>query len=697
MDNANNTALSLYEAAEYLGISAATMRNWIKLGKATPLGINPPVFSGEYIEDLHRRLDTSTMLKTRRNKSRVSDGFIPRTYIDSASPNYPLIIDLLNALSKRDISPLHILSFYAKELLQKAGVDNESVERLISQPGLNEDGSQMECDGTGLYEDGCKMGGDAHALSELLLSHPLIFVPGEDTLGMLYISLKLIRQKKSQGAYYTPFFVVDSLLENICELYSPDNKQILDPACGTGNFLLRLPADIPLCNIHGTDIDETAVAIARINLSMKYKAAARSCLDTIFQNVRCENFLMPGKPDPPDEKSGSKKPLFDIILGNPPWGYSFAPNEAVMLGYMFSSSSGSRNPESFALFVEQSLRNMRPNAVMSLLLPETILGADIHAPIRQYILEQAYVVSISYLGEVFDKVQCPSIILTLKKKPSTQEISGIPATVCSKVYTVSDNLPVIKVSFKEPVKGSLITRKSFTASNDRLSITSFHLLSDNAEYRILEKMRFSPHFTLEGKATFCLGIVTGSNKTLLKSEPGQGLEPILKGKDIVRFGIKAPGSYISFAPEKFQQCAPTKLYRHGEKLFYRFIADEPVFALDRQSLLSLNSANIMIPKVPDYSALYILAVLNSSAMSFYYKKSFKGMKVLRSAIESLPIPCCEESVREEISRLADALSFSELSERKKPRDFDHLKELLDKKIASLYGLTDHEYELTIKE
>ena len=60
--------------------------------------------------------------------------------------------------------------------------------------------------------------------------------------------------------------------------------------------------------------------------------------------------------------------------------------------------------------------------------------------------------------------------------------------------------------------------------------------------------------------------------------------------------------------------------------------------------------------MPGYDNAYIMAVLNSSAMSFYYRHICKNMKVLRSVLEKLPIPVCEPSAMKEISELATQLS-----------------------------------------
>jgi type I restriction-modification system DNA methylase subunit len=244
----------------------------------------------------------------------------------------------------------------------------------------------------------------------LLKEYPLTFVEGEDTLGMLYISLRRLQEKKSTGSYYTPFYVVDRIVNEALPDNVPVGAKIIDPSCGTGNFLLRLPDDLPPENVYGSDIDPMAVAIARINLVLKYSIRTSSTLDTIKQNIMLQDSL----------KFFSKE-SFDYIIGNPPWGYVYPKDEQKALKEHFVSYNGTGNPESFSLFIEKSLQMLSDNGVMSFLLPESILDVRMHAAIRSLMLDKAQICSISYLGEVFDKVQCPCIILTLKKKCSKNQ------------------------------------------------------------------------------------------------------------------------------------------------------------------------------------------------------------------------------------------------------------------------------------
>ncbi len=72
-------------------------------------------------------------------------------------------------------------------------------------------------------------------LSEIsgIFSHEYIWEPGEDILGLIYLSCKNMGSRKARGSYYTPTKVVKKLISHL------DIKHIgkvLDPCCGTGNF-----------------------------------------------------------------------------------------------------------------------------------------------------------------------------------------------------------------------------------------------------------------------------------------------------------------------------------------------------------------------------------------------------------------------------------------------------------------------------
>ncbi len=83
-----------------------------------------------------------------------------------------------------------------------------------------------------------------------------------------------------------------------------------------------------------------------------------------------------------------------------------------------------------------------------------------------------------------------------------------------------------------------------------------------------------------------------------------------------------------------------------------------------------------------------MAILNSKIISFYFKKVFKSVKLLRSHIENLPIPVATSEQQNEIINYSDILITK----------YDqNIYEILDEKIAKLYSLEKDEYYKIIKK
>ena len=144
--------------------------------------------------------------------------------------------------------------------------------------------------------------------------------------------------------------------------------------------------------------------------------------------------------------------------------------------------------------------------------------------------------------------------------------------------------------------------------------------------------------TLKGHAQFHMGIVTGDNARLISaSAQSEAHEPLLVGTDIEPYRIRFSGHYLLYDPLVLQQAARRAAYDAPGKLVYRFIGKRLVFARDDESRLTLNNVNIVIPTLPGFRRDYILALLNSQVLQFYYTLNFFTLKVLRGNLERLPL------------------------------------------------------------
>lgn len=633
--------LTVDDVCKTLSISKATAKNWIRLGKIVP-DIGDQLFSTEYVEKFVAELKSgkNTKLKSRRNKKSATGKVLYKDYVHTAS-NQKLVADLLElGIIENERDLLIVLANFAVQLYYQSrnipfGNSNVLLD-FLSQ----EQTSEFHI----LIKD--LIGKDTVApalINKLLpvLSKEILFVKGEDSLGFVYISLQDIGQRKSSGAYYTPEKVVGELIDRLYE-NDPDlgSKTICDPCCGTGNFLLSLGTKgIDYANLYGQDIDSISVFLSRINIALM--APEMSAVDIqsriIVGNTYFETFTQ----------------KFDVIVGNPPWGSDFSEEDALRCRKLFKTAVG-KSIDSYNLFVEKALSMLNHKGVLAFVLPEAILSVAAHDTVRRMMIAACSFKFISYLGNVFSGVQCPSIILGIA--PDDEK-----TVIGCRVSTEND---------------TFVISKPRTFSDGTLSFN----VSDEEDECLNAISNIKNVVYLKGNAKFALGIVTGNNKKYISTEKRDDNEVVLKGSDIQRYGMTSSGNYIRFAPESFQQVAPVEMYRAKEKLLYRFICEVPVFTYDDQQTLSLNSCNIVIPDVAGLEMKYILAILNSSVTVYFISKKFNSVKLLRSHIEQMPIPVVPMDIQTSIIKKVDRIMNSS-------ENISGLYEDLDSDIMQLFGLS----------
>lgn len=647
--------ISLTDLCKELSISTATGRNWVKLGKLTPSSVirQMPFFTPEYVSDLKSSIATgkNTALKSRRNKKYVFGNNMYHSYIANDSPNFSTVQTLLSTIAEQNLALTEetICVIIAECALQLILHKNHHAKNTPCLPDYLQ-GRLSPNPYFFLIDDLISRRlryEDILTLYARLPRTEYIYEENEDLLGLLYISLLNIGNRKACGSYYTPTSIVRKMCQHILKMNPIENGKIFDPCCGTGNFILQLPQHIPYENVYGNDIDPISVKIARINFALKYDVSDASVL---YAHITESDYL-----------SFAPEKKYDYIIGNPPWGFHFSDSQKEILRSKYQSAVGN-SIESYDIFVEQSLSMLKHGGILSFVLPEAILNVKMHMPIREIMLNCSSIQYLELLGNVFDKVQCPCIILQLQY--TGQSFNSIGMTVCdvSRTYVIQQE-------------------RAISAQCMSFSMT-------DEEYHIIEKMDcLQNKETLQNQSKFALGIVTGNNKKYLLTDQKSNAEIILKGSDLYLFKCKPSSNYIVFQPEHFQQTAPTEYYRAPEKLLYRFVCNQLVFAYDDKQTLSLNSCNILIPEINGLHIKYVLAVLNSRMAQFYFMKQFHSIKVLRSHIEQIPIPAIGMQEQGDIIRIVDSiLTSTDQDEITKAYD------TLDQIIAKYYRLNKAEYQ-----
>ena len=423
-----------------------------------------------------------------------------------------------------------------------------------------------------------------------------------DLLGLLYQCFLIEGEKNRKGSYYTPFEVAQNMTKN---LDFSKGQTFFDPCCGSGAFILSLEGASPN-QIFGCDNDPVAVMIAKINLLLKFKTE-------VFepQIILC------------DYLRKYFKLKFDYIISNPPWG-------AVVFD---ERNNPIPTKESFSFFFEKAFHQLADDGTIKFLLPESVLNVKCHRDFRKFLLENTEIKSITKYPGVFSGVQTKYI--DIESKRTRHALSQLDIIIINNYSSSLDNACVI-----HKVKKSCF----YLTKN-----LNFNLLSDD-DLEKVRKIISKGKYTLKD-SIWALGLITGDNKNKVKSRQGRGMEPIYTGKDIEAYTLKRPTKFIKYERSDFQQVAKDEIYRADEKLVYKFISKNLVFAYDDSKSLFLNSANILIPRIPGMSIKTVLAFLNSEMFRFLYKSLFGEIKILKGNLMELPFPEITPEMDEKLTKL----------------------------------------------
>lgn len=639
--------LNVNEAAKKLSVSTATIRNWVKLGRIKSVNgsKNRLFFEEKEVEKLLSDIISgkTNSLTKRRNKKAIKGLNLYADYIADDGKNILIgskLVDKNPTLySKKNIRIL-IANLALSLYLQAKNLPLISLPEFMTQ---NKSGCMYELIKELLSNI---------SFTELDVDWEIpapTFMPYQDFLGFIYISVSSLADRKITGVYYTPNRIVNKLLDSVKTSAQFNNGNVIDLCCGTGNFLLSaLRFGVTIDRLYGKDIDEISVLIAKLNLCIN----GVDDIQTLNKHIKCGDSL---------HLMNRDERKYDLIIGNPPYGYQFSETELNVLKKDYEIAS-EKSVESYDLFMELSLSIINNNGLIAYVLPEAILNVKAHQKIRRFIKNATSIRYVNYIGNAFNGVACPCILIVLKKD-SKSSIIGCEVEYKSKKFTIRKS-------------------RNLTENYWNFSIT-------DEEFDCLVKIdNVKNSFTLKNQADFALGIVTGDNKKYITNVKSENNEIVLKGSDLHKYYFNNnSNNYIRFVPEHFQQVAPVEKYRAQEKLLYRFICAEPTFSYDANQTLSLNSANILIPHVKNVNIKYILAILNSKTISFYCHKKYNSIKLLRSHIENIPFPMPSKVEQDEIISLVD-----ELLNLKNNNILDRVNiyNKIETHVMRLYGLNDSE-------
>ena len=225
-------------------------------------------------------------------------------------------------------------------------------------------------------------------------SHP-------EELGNAYeYLLSIMSSQGDAGQFRTPRHIIDFIVDVV---NPTENDKVLDPACGTGGFLVSSYTHIleqhdgkddpqkkekPLTpdqrrnlmnNFEGYDIDPTMVRIAQVNMYLHQ-----------FKNPKILQYDSLSS----DERWNDK---FDVILANPPF---MSPKGGIKPHSKFSVQSS----RSEVLFVDYIMNHLRPKGRAGIIVPEGIIfqSGSAYKDLRKKLVEDGLFAVVSLPSGVFN-------------------------------------------------------------------------------------------------------------------------------------------------------------------------------------------------------------------------------------------------------------------------------------------------------
>ncbi len=558
-------------------------------------------------------------------------------------------------------------------------------------------------------------------------------------------------KRKSQGIYYTPRYIVDYIVQNtlgeVLKTKTPDeikNLKILDPACGSGSFLITAYSKliehwqkekfnkhhfkegkladlekefkkranfelssqnkqrILLDNIYGVDLDDEAVELAKLNLLSK-TVGRRAKLPNIDHNIAVGNSLID------DSKISDKafdwqksfpevfkKGGFDVIIGNPPYVRvdSLNKNDKEYWKTVFKTPKGKY--DLYYLFVEKSIELLNNGGKLGFIIPNKFSVASSAKKLRELIVHSSTTcefISVSKL-KIFGDASNYPILLILTKGSDLKKVKiksfyseGDFLKNNYEDYHINKNVLSLLPSMVIPIN---INQKQLSLI---IKLLKSKRLSNFL--KISEGLRIPPKFEDNSK----------NKHGIVKQYQFERYSQIKEGVYISEPDLK---EVLSEKSERFKNCLKEKI----------------IIAEDALNINATIDNGFNIPQGGVYfgvitndkvSLKYVLALLNSKLFSFVYKTLFGGMHMgggyLRYRSQFLgELPIIETTKKEQIklAKLVDKITkqskdlqkldpiLDDKEYNKIKKEIDETDKDIDGKVYGLYGLGEREIEVVEK-
>ncbi|MFX1449648.1 MAG: N-6 DNA methylase [Promethearchaeota archaeon] len=560
----------------------------------------------------------------------------------------------------------------------------------------------------------------------------------QDIFGNIYERCISEEKRKSLGQFYTPIEIIDYILEKTGYRASSEieNLKVIDPCCGSGSFLIRAikklierykikyqteifspdQAENVLKsitnNIYGFEINNFSCFLARMNIIFQ--------IIDLYYLVLNNGILYRQDPfhifniDVLNLKFTRIEPLignikFDIVVGNPPYIFirdlPVSERERIQ-SLEFETSKGQW--DLYQLFIEIGIKLLKERGYFGYIVPDSILANSERGIIREYIYKNCNIEIVHHVGKKFETPVVSNVILILQKtsKPDfdteTQLIfSSNETDIINKIqqreikeswdYKFYLHLSKEDDQLIQKLK-RFPTLEEIDKNNPELDIKisrGVELTKKGSIFYCSTCRTYYPLPEKQNSCNKCGTAFTDSSIETIVNEEKINENYKLFVSDLNRYKIQRY-QYIEISKEGINYKNP-EIYVPN-RVIIRQLSEgrlicatiEPEGAYTSQSIYNINT---------NLNPYYLLGIINSKIISYYFAKIFGSYKtlfprILIEYIKKLPLVLAEKNIEEQIAKLVKKildLNKREINEGKKFCIMDFQPQI-DSLIFNLYGL-----------
>jgi hypothetical protein len=380
---------------------------------------------------------------------------------------------------------------------------------------------------------------------------------------------------------------------------------------------------------------------------------------------------------------------FDVVIGNPPYGVDISE-----INKQFGNRTINTKTDSYQIFYVKSYQLAKVTGLISLIIPNSWMSRKTGIDFRNSILEKEILISINFIGSVFDDANIDTCIILIRNTINEKN-TIVNAIQLELPNTILGNLNFNKIEIEQ------------WKSLGKISC-SMNLI----EYKIINKLLFKslklgdvcsiiggykPYQVGYGKSVY--GNYPQTNDDVLNRVYHSDIKisdefyPDIKGSNIHKYYIKQNTQWVKWG-NWLMSPKNKELFTNDKIVVREIIGNGLIAAWDDNGYFTNDTTHIITHSSKEY-LLFILGLLNSKLLGYFFKKFYGEEnelfpKVKINELKNLPVI--------ENPEIQNNISYSVLQIIKLKKDdiltcIKDLESQIDQVVYQLYELTDEEIEI----